>query len=245
MLEDLSPPGQGFLSLSRRLYRAVGEQGPLGEPFVYDQVERRALDAVVIVPHFLAPPLDRGSAGAVSGSAVSGSKLAGRGPGGGPTEGKGAASLERYVYLRSAVRPPVETRDAGRSAVEEPEQRALWEAPAGLVEPDEESPAGIVRCARRELLEEIGFDEPVEAFHQLGPSTFPCPGVIAERHYFFHVEVDPSRQKEPTLDGSALEAVGVITAVPLREALRACREGEIADAKTELALRRLVEALDE
>src|SRR5690606_29700047 len=109
---------------------------------------------------------------------------------------------ERYVYLRSAVRPPVEMRDAKRSASVEPPLRALWEAPAGLVEPDEESAAGIVRCAQRELLEEAGFDVPASALRPLGPSTFPCPGVIAERHYYFHVEVDPALQREPSLDGS-------------------------------------------
>jgi len=182
-------------------------------PFVYDEVDRDALDAVVIVPHFLGPA---------------------------PEGGKGA---ERYVYLRSAVRPPVEMRDAARSAVPEPEIRALWEAPAGLVEPDEETPEGIVRCARRELAEEVGFDLPTGAFRLLGPSTFPCPGVIAERHHYFHVEVDPAQRGEPSLDGSPLEAAGIVVAVPLREALRACRDGDLADAKTELALRRLAEVL--
>lgn len=215
MLEDLSPPGQGFLRLSRRRYRARHGDGSVSAPFVYDEVERHALDAVVVVPHFLAPAVDAGK--------------------------PGAPELERYVYLRSAVRPPVEMRDAARSAVPEPEVRALWEAPAGLVEPDEESPEGIVRCAQRELAEETGFEMPTSAFQELGPSTFPCPGVIAERHYFFHVEVEPERRGEPSLDGSALEAAGQVIAVPLREALQACREGRLADAKTELALRRLAE----
>lgn len=185
----------------------------MSAPFVYDEVDRHALDAVVIVPHFLGPA---------------------------PEGSKGA---ERYVYLRSAVRPPVEMRDAARSAVPEPEVRALWEAPAGLVEPDEETPEGIVRCAQRELAEEAGFDLPTSAFRRLGPSTFPCPGVIAERHHYFHVEVDPAQRGEPSLDGSPLEAAGIVVAVPLREALRACRDGDLADAKTELALRRLAEVV--
>lgn len=211
MLEDLSPASQGFLRLLRRRYRASRPDGRWSEPFVYDQVDRRALDAVVIVPHF--------------------PKAADR-PGVAP---------ERYVYLRSAVRPPVETRDAERSAVPEPGLRGLWEAPAGLVEPEEESPQGVVRCAQRELEEEIGFVVPESAFQWLGASTFPCPGVIAERHYFFHVEVDPAERREPSLDGSILEEAGEVVAVPLQEALRACRAGELADAKTELALRRLAE----
>lgn len=217
-LEDLSPSGGGFLRLRRRRYRACFADGTRSEPFVYDEVTREALDAVVILPHFLAPA-----------------------PAGGKSDAAPPAKLERHVYLRSAVRPPVEMRDASRSAVEEPAVRGLWEAPAGLVEPDEESPAGIVRCAQRELAEEVGFHVAVDQIHPLGPSTFPCPGVIAERHYYFHVEVDPAQQGQPSLDGSALEAAGVVVAVPLREALRACRDGLLADAKTEIALRRLAE----
>lgn len=217
MLEDLSPPGQGFLKLQRGKYRARHPDGRWSEPFVYDQVDRRAIDAVVIVPHFvLSGPHQKA--------------------------GRQGVPQERYVYLRSAVRPPVEIRDAARSALPEPETRGLWEAPAGLVEPDEASPEGLVRCAQRELEEEVGFSLPTAVFRELGPSTFPCPGVIAERHYFFHVEVDPAQRRAPSLDGSVLEETGEVVAVPLREALRACRAGELADAKTELALRRLAEA---
>lgn len=205
LVEELSPSGGGFLRVKRRRYRAHYPDGSVSDGFVYDEVDRTALDAVVIVPHFRAP------------------------------------TGERYVYLRSAVRPPIELRSAARSAVPEPENRGQWEVPAGLVEADEETPEGIVRCARRELAEEIGFDMPLDAFHALGPSVFPCPGVIAERHYYFHVEVDPERRSEPSLDGSALEAGGAVVAVPLGEAMRKVQEGVLADSKTELALRRLME----
>lgn len=180
-------------------------------PFTYDEVDRRALDAVVVVPHFL----QRSAEGV-------------------PV---------RHVVLRSAHRPPVMLRDAARSPLVEPDNRALWELPAGLVEPDEASAEGIVRAAQRELLEETGFEVELSELVQLGPSTFPCPGVIAERHFFFHVEVSLERRVEPPLDGSPLEAVGSLVAVPLTVALEAARAGELADAKTELALRRLVETL--
>ena len=76
---------------------------------------------------------------------------------------------------------------------------------------------------------------------ELGPSTFPSPGVIGERHFFFHVEVDPTKRKTPPEDGSLLEHAAVIADVPLTEALAACRAGEVEDAKTELALRRLAD----
>jgi NAD+ kinase len=87
----------------------------------------------------------------------------------------------------------------------------LWELPAGLVEPGEESNlTAVAGAARRELLEELGFDVPVERFVPLGPSTFPAPGFVAERHFFFAVEVDPKSRREPELDGSPLERGGVI-----------------------------------
>jgi ADP-ribose pyrophosphatase len=210
LVEDLSKHDGGFLRCKRRRFVVHYPDGSVSAPFVYDEVDRAALDAVVIVPHFRAPL---------------------------PSTGR----TERYVYLRSAVRPPLELRDATRSAVVEPRVRGQWEVPAGLVEPSEETPEGVVRCAQRELEEEIGFDLPVTAFHQLGPSMFPCPGVISERHYYFHVEVDPARRAEPSLDGSALEAGGVVVAIPLAEALRLISSGQLADAKTEIALRRLAE----
>jgi ADP-ribose pyrophosphatase len=154
------------------------------------------------------------------------------------------AAGRHRVYLRSAVRPPVAFRDPGRSAVEESGAPSLWELPAGLVEKDEEtSLAGVVASARRELLEEVGFDVPLEAFAPLGRPGFPAPGFIAERHYFYEVRVDPAQRGEPRLDGSALERHGAVIDVPLDEALEMCRQGEIEDEKTELALRRLKERL--
>lgn len=151
---------------------------------------------------------------------------------------------EVYVFLRSALRPPVAMRDPARSAVTEPGHAGLWELPAGLVEPGEDaSPAGVTGAARRELREELGFDVPLTALVPLGPSTFPAPGFVAERHYFFAVEVDPATRREPELDGSWLERGGVVLDLPLEEALALAAAGELADAKTELGLRRLRERL--
>jgi ADP-ribose pyrophosphatase len=210
LLEDLSPEvPKGFLRLVRRRYRAVYPDGTRSAPFVYDAVDRAALDAVVIVAHFAAP---------------------------------GGA---RHVYLRSGLRPPLGMRDAARSPIPKDAcGTGLWEAPAGLVEISEQSASGVVRTAQRELYEELGFSVPLAAVHALGPSTFPCPGVIAERHFFFEVTVDPSARREPELDGSALEHFGAVVDVSLEDALAMCRRGQIEDSKTELALRRLAEKLN-
>lgn len=207
LLEDLSPPDQsGFLRLVRRRYRAKYPDGTQSAPFPYDAVDRNAIDAVVIVAHYVASD-------------------------GAPR-----------IFLRSAFRPPLTLRDRAHSPLpNEACDGHLWELPAGLVERDERSPTGVVRAAQRELLEELGFEVSVDVLHPLGPSTFPAPGFVAERHFFFEVRVDPNARREPELDGSALERFGVVVDVPLRDALEMCRQGAIEDAKTELALRRLVE----
>jgi ADP-ribose pyrophosphatase len=148
----------------------------------------------------------------------------------------------RQVFLRSALRPPVAMRPRETSPIpERASLGALWELPAGLVEADERSPEGLRRCAARELFEEVGLEVPASALTPLGPSAFPAPGVIGERHFFFHVEIDPSRRQDPTLDGSALEQDAVVVAMDLERALALARAGEIEDEKTELGLRRLAE----
>jgi ADP-ribose pyrophosphatase len=139
-----------------------------------------------------------------------------------------------HVWLRTAQRPPVVLRPI---APKHP--FALWEAPAGLVEPGEEPRAG----AARELEEELGFRVAPEDMVPLGPYGFPAPGFVAEIHYYFQVRVDPAARREPAGDGSPLEEGARVAAVPLEVALEACRRGEVPDLKTELALRRLAEAL--
>jgi len=208
LVEDLSPAGPpGFLRLIRRRYRAHYPDGSTSEPFVYDVVDRTALDAVVLVAHYL------------------------------------DAVGQRCVYLRSSVRPPIAERDPARSPHPErdPPHGLLWELPAGLVEADEQSPAGLKLASQRELAEELGFEVGVEAFSELGASMFPTPSMIAERIYVFEVTVEPGRQREPSLDGSALEHCGVVVAVPVSEVLELCRRGVIVDLKTELGVRRLIE----
>lgn len=139
----------------------------------------------------------------------------------------------RHVYLRSCPRPALMVHDGDGG----PREGNLWELAAGLVEPGE-SPR---RGAARELHEELGFAVDEERLLPLGGFTYPAPGFIAERHYFFHVAVDPARQAPPLEDGSWLERQALVVSCPLEDALAHCREGRIVDAKTELALRRLVE----
>jgi ADP-ribose pyrophosphatase len=143
-----------------------------------------------------------------------------------------------YVWLRSCLRPPLALRapDDGPGRTD---GAVLWEVPAGLVEPGESPRAG----AARELAEELGFVVEEGALLDLGPPTLPAPALLGEWHHFFHVVVDPAARAEPDGDGSPVEAGAAIVAVPLDEALAACRRGDLHDEKTELALRRLADVL--
>lgn len=151
-----------------------------------------------------------------------------------------ARSGERYVYLRSSLRPPIALRP-DRSGPLADAEATLWELPAGLIEADETSPQGILGCAARELEEELGFDVSPEAFRPLGPKVYPLPAMIGEFQYFLEVEVVPEERGVPSLDGSPLEQNGAVQALPLSQALRLCNEGRIPDGKTELGLRRLAD----
>lgn len=190
-MTKVEPPG--FLTLSR--YQLALVQGETrSKAFPYDVVDRRALDAAIMVAHTV------GKDGAVE------------------------------VYLRSAVRPPMQLRPDGVSPI-------TWELPAGLIEPGEEPRAGAIR----ELEEELGFVVAPEDMRPLGEWGYPAPGFVGEKHFFFHCRVDPSTIKPPLGDGSPLEEGAVIALVPLKEALAACASGLIRDEKTELALRRLAD----
>ncbi len=188
---ELASPtdSSGFLRLEKLRLRIAG-----GEPFAYDVVTRRAMDAVVIAAHF-------------------------------------RRDGQTQVAFVSAVRPPLHWRARGESA--------LWELPAGLVEPGESFRA----AAARELFEEVGVRAQDDALHELGPNIYPAPAMIAEVHAFFHVEIDWDARVPPPGDASALERAQRVATVSLDEALSLCARGEIRDAKTELGLRRLREVL--
>jgi len=146
------------------------------------------------------------------------------------------------ICLRSALRPPLALR-SGYSVVDsaEPASPVVWEIPAGLVEPEESGEEGLRACAARETLEEVGIEIAPSAFGRLGPAVALSPGVIGEKLHFLLACVDSAARGAPTEDGSAVERGAEVRFVALGEALRASRDGRIADVKTEVAIRRLAE----
>jgi len=201
VVEDRSAESRcdvGFLRLRRLSLRNRYPDGTRSDTYVYDLVERTALDAVAIV-------------------------LVARG------------GEEPAICLRSALRPPVALRaDDDASGVQ-------WEVPAGLIEADEPGPEGVLSCAAREALEEVGAKLSPGDFATLGPAVLLSPGVMAERLSFVVADVDPAACVTPTEDGSPVEERAKVRFVPLSEALAACASGAIADIKTELAVRRLAD----
>lgn len=154
------------------------------------------------------------------------------------------------VYLRTAVRPPLLERATHPAAVDRDSQTGLWELPAGLIEPEDfagssDRVVGVCRAAAREAEEELGFRISVERFCLLGGGVFPSPAMTAERQFFAHVEIHDEERATPSLDGSPLEEHAAVALVPLDLALAECKQGNIVDGKTELALRRLKQHLDE
>lgn len=101
---------------------------------------------------------------------------------------------------------------------------AMWEVPAGTLEPGE----GPEDCARRELEEEAGLRAgELEAL----ASVYTSPGFTDERVHLFVARSPEEGEPDPE-EGEEIER----RAFPLSEALEMVRRGEIRDGKTVTAL---------
>lgn len=101
---------------------------------------------------------------------------------------------------------------------------ALWEIPAGRLEPGEAP----IDCARRELLEETGC-----TCEQLEPLTFlwTTPGFTNEKIHLFRAtgltRGEASREADEFME---------VVPLPMSRVLEMIRAGEITDAKTLVAI---------
>ncbi len=148
------------------------------------------------------------------------------------------------VLTRSGLRPAAAFRKGRATALAEREVLLLEEVLAGVVEPGELGMDALRRRAAAETLEEAGISVPPERFEPLGAPFFVHPPVSSDRIHLFAAEV-PRGRHEGTFeapqvgDGSPFEEGALLRWRPLDDAIAACERGEIEDAKTELALRRL------
>ncbi|HEX8909563.1 MAG TPA: NUDIX hydrolase [Anaeromyxobacteraceae bacterium] len=159
---------------------------------------------------------------------------------------RGAAGVE--VLTRRGLRPAAYFRRGKRAVLPEGEYLLVEELVAGVLEPGEEGLDALRRRACDEVREEAGLTVAPERFEPLGGPFFMLPGIASEKIHLVAAEVErgagPAVWPAPEVgDGSPLEEGAELRWRPLGAAVAACERGEIEDAKTELAFRRLAARL--
>jgi ADP-ribose pyrophosphatase len=152
------------------------------------------------------------------------------------------------VLTRRGLRPAAYFRRGRTAVLPEPEYLLVEELVAGVLEPGELGLDALRRRGAAEVREEAGIEVAPERLEQLGGPFFPLPGIVSEKIHVLAAEVPrPSaagRYPAPHEgDGSPLEEGAVLEWRELDAAIAACERGELEDAKTEIALRRLATRL--
>ncbi len=152
------------------------------------------------------------------------------------------------VLTRRGLRPAVYFRRGKPAAFPEPEYLLVEELVAGVLEPGEQGLAALQRRGAEETREEAGLEVDPGALRPLGGPFFMLPGIASEKIHLLEAEVarppgDGPYHAPAEGDGSPLEEGALLAWRELAAAIRACEAGEIEDAKTELALRRLAARL--
>lgn len=156
---------------------------------------------------------------------------------------RGAQGVE--VLTRQNLRPAAHFR-AGK-AMTVPDGRShlhVEEIVAGLLETTDQGEEGVRRRAAEEVREEGGIEVSPEEIRLLGSPFFVAPGILSEKIFVATVDATGKPQGEPEGDGSPLEEGSALRWRPIEELLAACRSGEVPDAKTEIAITRLLAELD-
>jgi len=152
------------------------------------------------------------------------------------------------VLLRRQLRPAVLFRRGKVRALPEAESLLHEEIVAGLVEPGEKGLDALRRRGADEAREEAGIEVDPSRLSPLGAAFYMLPGIISEKIHLLEAEVprgDAAGEHDAPLegDGSPLEEGATLIWRGLDEAIAACESGEIEDAKSELAFRRLRDRL--
>ncbi len=156
---------------------------------------------------------------------------------------KGGKGIE--VLTRKNLRPAAYFRKDKSPAIPDAHSHLFVdEIVAGLIEPGEKGEAALRRRAAAETGEEVGFHVEAAKLLSLGAATLLAPGILSEKLFFFAADVTGLTGTEARGDGSPLEEGGEQRWWELHEGRRACRDGRLCDAKTELAWSRLAETLN-
>jgi len=149
------------------------------------------------------------------------------------------------VLLRDGLRLPLHFgRPAAAAPIPDGKAYLFFrEVVAGIIEVEDVGEEGVRRRAAIEVEEEAGFHVDAARVVVLGAGTFPSPGAMAEKFWLTAVEVDAASASHGTGDGSPMEEGATLEWLDIDDAIAACVRGDIEDAKTELALRRLAERL--
>jgi ADP-ribose pyrophosphatase len=154
------------------------------------------------------------------------------------------ASGALEVLTRMNLRPAAYFRKDNRDAmtVPDPAQGYLRveEIVAGLLEPEDKGEEGLKRRAAEEVREEAGYAVKPEDIQLLGGAFFLAPGILSEKVFPAAVDVTGLTPVEAEGDGTPLEEGTQLHWRPVQDVLEACRRGDIPDAKTEVALTRLL-----
>ena len=152
------------------------------------------------------------------------------------------------VLLRRQLRPAVHFRRGKVRALSEPEPLLFEEIVAGLLEPGEHGMGALRRRAIEEAREEAGVEIDPARLEPLGAPFYMLPGIISEKIHLLAAEI-PRGQESSAFDapqegdGSPLEEGAVLVWRGIDAAIAAAEAGEIEDAKSELAFRRLRDRL--
>ena len=153
---------------------------------------------------------------------------------------RGPEGLE--VLTRFQLRPAAYFRKDRQPTVPDGRSHLLVEEiVAGLLETTDRGLEGIAQRAVAEVLEEAGYVVKETDVRHLGAPFFVAPGILSEKIYLTAVDVTGEAPHEPEGDGSPLEEGATCRWWKAKDLLRACLQGEIQDAKTEVAVRRLLE----
>ncbi len=149
-----------------------------------------------------------------------------------------------WIYVKRGIRPPVyRRRDLPLAVPDLSENLYIFEAIAGSLEEEDRNKSSVVKRAKEEILEELGFDVRIERFESLGGGFYPSHGQSSEKIHLLALKVDPEQKSQASGDGSVNEGDSLTELIEARKILEMCEKGKIEDPKIEIGVTRLCRKL--